>query len=322
MGVQLIKEVLDRAPADLTSAELVVLLVLAENGRDSTREAFPGLEALSRRCRLSPTGLRTAFQRLAARGLEVRVAIGTDRIGRAVYAYEGRQTTYRVPEFVASGDVSTSPGGDTNTSALSPSGDVNRPERRRETARVATPARRPSRQSPHNPVKTEPTVPSGTVDPEKLIEPLSTIARSLDGLDATIEETKAIHKTVIERHHPRNVISYCRQIAADGGFAGYLADIRAAGAEQRRRDIEEQRRTAEPCEHGQPGGMTIRTSAGEPSCALCRRGVVSSGPETGTGDRIAEVLTVYRAAALAAGGDPTVRELIEITRLASREPAA
>jgi hypothetical protein len=111
MGVALIAEVMDQAPADLTSAEVVVLLVLAENANDTTRKAWPGLETLLRRARLSPTGLRTVFQRLAGRGLEVRVPIGHDKAGRPVYAARGRQTVYRIPLFAPEGDVPTSPSG-------------------------------------------------------------------------------------------------------------------------------------------------------------------------------------------------------------------
>lgn len=43
MGIGLIKEVMDHAPA-LTHRAHKVLIVLAENARDATRQAWPGID--------------------------------------------------------------------------------------------------------------------------------------------------------------------------------------------------------------------------------------------------------------------------------------
>lgn len=112
MAIQLITEVLDNAPPDLTPAELVVLIVIAERANVRTRMAFQSTDparkrwVLAERARLSTTGLRTVLQRLAARGIEVRVARGKDASGRLVFAHRGAQTTYQLPRF---GDALTSP---------------------------------------------------------------------------------------------------------------------------------------------------------------------------------------------------------------------
>lgn len=104
MAIQLVQEVLDHAPDDITPAELVVLLAIAERASNLTRVAYPSKDGtwnLARRCRLTPDGLRRVFQRLAARGLEVRVSFGVDGKGRPVYACRGRSTDYRLPKLPA-----------------------------------------------------------------------------------------------------------------------------------------------------------------------------------------------------------------------------
>lgn len=118
MGIALIAEVMDYAPADLTPAELVVLLVLAESASDATREAWPGMERLVRRTRLSVTGVRAVFRRLAARGIEVRVARGTDKHGQPVYAVRGKQPTYRLPVLAPEGVTVVTPNEATESGAV------------------------------------------------------------------------------------------------------------------------------------------------------------------------------------------------------------
>jgi len=132
MGIRLIVEVFDHAPADVTSAELVVLLAVAEQVNDDTREWTPEKGLVLRRSRLSPTGLRDVFQRLAERGLEVRVPLSTiatgKRAGKAVYSYTGRRTRFHLPHLgpvddgclcrSCNGDGPASPGGDGTVSPL------------------------------------------------------------------------------------------------------------------------------------------------------------------------------------------------------------
>ena len=335
MGVKLITEVLDHAPDDITSAELVVLLVLAENGRDSTREAFPGMDVLTRRSRLSPDGVRKALQRLAKRGLEVRVAIGEDRLGRPVYSFPGRQTTYRLPAFERR-DAGTAKGG----TDVPPNGGTLVPPK---TKNGGTPVRNGGTPVPPNggtPVppfpSSIPSIPSeqgGTAVPpspepargempprygealETLPEPLRTIRRSLldSHPDSTLDEAKAVHRTIAERHHPKK-ITYYQRIAEASGFGAYLADIRQADAEQRRRNFEAALRTAAPCEHGQPGGNTLHTTTGHLLCPLCRRGIAAPEPPAAGDPRVERALTLWRDAQLANGQAPTTQELLEAAR--------
>lgn len=98
MGIGLIKEVLTCAPEGLGPSERVVLLVIAEDARDATRESWRLTRAeLCQRAGMKPEALKKAFQRLAQAGVEVRVPLKFAENGKPVYAYEGRQSTYRLP---------------------------------------------------------------------------------------------------------------------------------------------------------------------------------------------------------------------------------
>lgn len=118
MAVQLIAEVLRAVTgSDLTPAERLVLILIAERANAQSREAWSGGTDrwdLARLAGLSPTGLRAVLQKLAARGHEVRVAHGKDATGRPIFAAWNRQTTYRLPILL--GDTPVSPVGDAQVS--------------------------------------------------------------------------------------------------------------------------------------------------------------------------------------------------------------
>lgn len=101
MGIKRIVDVLNRAPEDLTPAERLVLVVIAENINDGDpkRQTWPDFSAavLAKRAGLTAETLRKALQRLAKRGMEVRVPIATGKDGRALYAVPGHQCRYRLP---------------------------------------------------------------------------------------------------------------------------------------------------------------------------------------------------------------------------------
>lgn len=109
MSGELVREVLDLAPRDLTPSQLVVLLVVAErsqprprvvDGRHiAARECFPDREQMQLDCRMTEDTLSKTLQRLARRGLEVRVPLGEDKSGRPYFARAGHRSTYRLPVF-------------------------------------------------------------------------------------------------------------------------------------------------------------------------------------------------------------------------------
>ena len=71
MSGRLVGEILDHAPADLTPAELLVLLALAADARDTDRIARfkSSVDALTYRTRLAPGSVRNTLSKLVARGL-------------------------------------------------------------------------------------------------------------------------------------------------------------------------------------------------------------------------------------------------------------
>lgn len=72
MSGRIVGEVLDHAPEDLTTAELLVLIAIGEDARDRDRRAnFSDLETLVTRTRLKPGTVRNALSTLAGRALIV-----------------------------------------------------------------------------------------------------------------------------------------------------------------------------------------------------------------------------------------------------------
>lgn len=114
MSVGLVREVIEHAPADVSAAEYVVLLMIAEKSQEKSheergrivraRECFPSREDLARDCHQSTAALEKILQRLAHRGLEVRVPIGTDKHGKPYFARAGVRTTYRLPTLPVRAD--------------------------------------------------------------------------------------------------------------------------------------------------------------------------------------------------------------------------
>ncbi|MDE0778925.1 MAG: hypothetical protein OSB43_21800 [Nocardioides sp.] len=102
MGVRLMVEVLEHAPAGLGPAERLMLIALAEKASDETRRVLwprgSNPRAILRaRLGMSDDGLRKVFGRLARASLDPRVSIATDSRGRPVYAFEGTATEYLIP---------------------------------------------------------------------------------------------------------------------------------------------------------------------------------------------------------------------------------
>lgn len=148
MGVRLIVEMLDTAPHDLTPAERLVLVILAEHADDRTRKCWPGIDLISRRSGLTPDAVRRVFQRLRKRGAEVRVPLGDDAGGRSVFSHPGKRTTYRLPTFKSRDD---GPPISRDEDPVTPdNGGTVIPEWRDDSPPMPGPASRPS---PHEPSK-------------------------------------------------------------------------------------------------------------------------------------------------------------------------
>jgi hypothetical protein len=98
MAYKLVKEVLDHAP-DMTPAERLLLVCIAEECRGTNRLREIASEVLQRRTGLGARGLRDACTRLEARGFKVRVRFSTDKHGQPVYAVPGRVCQWLLPVF-------------------------------------------------------------------------------------------------------------------------------------------------------------------------------------------------------------------------------
>lgn len=105
MAWQLVAEVLDHAPPACGPAERLVLVAIAEaihTDRRETRRCTTGVADLARRTGLRPASVTDALTRMRDRvGLDVRVAIGTDRRGNPVYATPGRVPIFELPVLQA-----------------------------------------------------------------------------------------------------------------------------------------------------------------------------------------------------------------------------
>lgn len=101
MAYELVEEVLDHAPADLSGTEVLLLVGIAEQARKPSRMADIPTADLARRVRVEPESLKKVIQRLSKRGIDVRLVIGIDKIGRPIYAVPGRVSTYVLPLFPA-----------------------------------------------------------------------------------------------------------------------------------------------------------------------------------------------------------------------------
>lgn len=70
MSGRIVGEVLDHAPEDLTQAELLTLVAVAEDARDKDRvSTYSDVETLVRRTRLKPGTVRNALSNLCRRAL-------------------------------------------------------------------------------------------------------------------------------------------------------------------------------------------------------------------------------------------------------------
>lgn len=102
MSIELIVEVLKHAPAVLNPTERLTLVAIAESCRSESRTTFyrDGWDAdeLARRVGVTAESLTKVFRSLASKGCEVRVPQAVKN-GKPVFAFKGKQTTFKLPRF-------------------------------------------------------------------------------------------------------------------------------------------------------------------------------------------------------------------------------
>lgn len=97
MGHDLYRMLLAGAPADWTTGERLIALVIADHCSDRTNAGYLSNTELCRETGLAPQTVRRLLASLAVRGYEFRVPIARGQDGRLVYSNRGRATDYRVP---------------------------------------------------------------------------------------------------------------------------------------------------------------------------------------------------------------------------------
>lgn len=107
MSIGLMLEVMDHAPAELTSGERLVLLVIAERANEESRIAKQSerwtLDVIAHRAGVRRSGLKSIFQGLARKGCEIRIPVKFDKSRSPVFAFEGTAMTFKIPHLAQRG---------------------------------------------------------------------------------------------------------------------------------------------------------------------------------------------------------------------------
>lgn len=103
MSYQRVQNVLYHAPAELTVAERLALVALADRtpGTDPGRTVKFGNDDFAQVLGIQARNIRQVTTRLAARRVEIRVPVAKAKDGEPIYAYRGSVPTYQVPWFPA-----------------------------------------------------------------------------------------------------------------------------------------------------------------------------------------------------------------------------
>lgn len=100
VGVRLMSEMLDHAPASWTPSERLVVVAIAEQANDNTRRGYPGIELIAHRAGVDVGTVSRTLNRLRKKGAELRVPMeGVGNKGQAIYAVRGHRTVYAIPRL-------------------------------------------------------------------------------------------------------------------------------------------------------------------------------------------------------------------------------
>ncbi len=268
MALSLVGEVMNYVTGtDITPTERYILAVIAEQANAKTRQAYqvttPGKArwVLHERVGLSETGLRTALQRLAGRGLEVRVPLGLDGRGRPFYAVHGRQTTYQLPAFPgAKGDAQPSANADAQAQegdgSPSANGDVS------PSTGDVLPSIADAQASPY------PSTPLMSPNSNARVREPKHIV--MEHTDAKPLEAEAVLLRITNEINPRSLGGFVVHLVRQGEIQKWVDEARAAATKAELKAINEARQRARPCPHGEPGGDQLHPTSGEPWCIRCR----------------------------------------------------
>lgn len=209
MGFQLRREVRDALPPGLlTSAERLLVLEIADQCNDRTREGWPGALLLAELTDLAPRSLQETLNRIGKKWLELRVPLGKDAKGRPYYSHAGKRTTFRFPPLERRRKGATDPGASQDAEGAMDAGPsleegaTDPGERCDGSVEKVRQIRGPS--------------PQGT--PQKNTSQSSsrsTVAYVLEQIGSEDEDEAAwIIEQIKTRHHPRSIGAYIRAMPA------------------------------------------------------------------------------------------------------------
>ncbi len=100
VGVRLMNEMLDHAPASWTPSERLVVVAIAEQANDVTRRGYPGIDLIAHRVGVDVGTISRTLNRLRKKGTEIRVPMdGVGAADKPVYAVRGHRTVYLIPRL-------------------------------------------------------------------------------------------------------------------------------------------------------------------------------------------------------------------------------
>jgi hypothetical protein len=233
VSINLIVEVLDRAPETLTSGERLVLVVIAEWANDNTREARQthgwNLETICRRAGIKRSGLKSVLQGLAKKGLEVRVPVKV-KDGKPVYAYEGTALTFRVPLMPERGGHSIPSDGSRGVATASERGGCGISEGRPQPP--PSPQGSPLKKNPSSLSRTEAAAdPVAAVAAQRIerenevgSQSLNPIHKMLTAAGAPADHLDEIQEEITARHEPRSN-AWWRTVAENGDLPDLVGEV-------------------------------------------------------------------------------------------------
>jgi hypothetical protein len=215
MGFKLVDEVLDHAPAELTTPERFLLVLLAKAARDEARTCWPGMDTLARQMGISERRVRQLLNQLAQRGYEVRVPSGVDKNGMPVFASKGHATVYRLPVFdPAKGEepcrLSTPERGKNSAAFGDGKGGSSRSQRRKDPVAKAVGVLPPFSQEPSG----EPSDPRARADDDEIVAVIRALRDRTGKIIDEQHATLVIKQLVDGRNGVRNRIKYLTGVIA------------------------------------------------------------------------------------------------------------
>jgi hypothetical protein len=260
VGIKLMIEVLEHAPAALTPRERWALVVLAEDASDRERVCSKGVESNEKVMRRFRAGR-------SERSAIIKALIEKGAIARVKRGQKHQHAEFKILPLAPSQQPENPDAGkglcvrETRTqshsqgpgSARSGSGKFGLSVRETRT---------PSPQSPQDPSS-----------------PRARAVQIVTGATgATEEEAEEVIKFIESQHTIRSLAGFLRTLADRGDLDAPLAAIRRRNVRANIGAWLEWLKTQPECEHGLPGGDQRRPDTGRPQCPPCR---IRSGPPEG-----------------------------------------